>query len=875
MTRKGFFGVEPNARRAKWGTEAISRCRHVVALAFAWAAVVSAPTPAYAVQTAVWNAPLGTLGWCSPIGSGIDMECFADPLSACKRAHSAYNPTKIFLGAADTDRWDTKKCRWTTPGGPLSSLAVFTCLSGFTKAPYGRCVRSNELFPARPPVCEPSFGGIKNPQTGRPIDLVTGAKTLRAEDFDAGSGLLRLSRTYSTAAGGSSETVQQPLSFANWSADFTYELHLGASWSSGRAGLLLPDGSRFIFAKSGLAMVPYVSSQYPIPSTDFSLEFVGTWPATLADVKATQSRWSLRDPQNNVWELETIYNVLTGEWDIARPVRKIEPGGQGLAFTYGVTGNLTSVTDSYGKQITFDWTVAYGMPKAIKRANLPDGTRVEYTYAAIGTVSASQPDRLVAVERRDPSGVLLDRASYSYADTRFPYFVTSVQDRDGVTRWTVTYDDEGRATQSTGPGGVDSTTVAYSVPGASFSRTVTNALGKSATYNFTRTSTNYDVKLVSVVGEPSPNCPASSAGTTYGTDKFVATSTDEEGRVTAYTRDSKGRATQTIEAQGTAQSRTTTVTWHATINQPTEIQTPGLTESVALAAVSAAAPYTPPPFAVSQSFSYTGGAQSFTAPTGVSTVSVELWGAAGGNGNYNAGAWSGAGGFAAATFPVSAGDVVTVEVGGGGQGAMRSGDGGAGGWPDGGAGGKGSNGSGGGGGSTRLYINGALKVVVGGGGGSGGLSTGSKYAGAGGGESGQDAEAGAGSGGSQVAGGVDLTDPTNAAKTGRSIVAFPGVQRTGGWGSNVANNTTSSSDDGGGGGGGYWGGGGGGGDGRAGGGGSTWIDPSALRAQSEGGFGQFPLKQPPGQTSVARGVNSGANGPAIAGGDGYAILGFR
>ena len=46
-----------------------------------------------------------------------------------------------------------------------------------------------------------------------------------------------------------------------------------------------------------------------------------------------------------------------------------------------------------------------------------------------------------------------------------------------------------------------------------------------------------------------------------------------------YTRDSKGRATSIIEANGTPDARTTTIAYHPTLNLPTTITKPGLTES--------------------------------------------------------------------------------------------------------------------------------------------------------------------------------------------------------------------------------------------------------------------------------------------------------
>ncbi|KSV75915.1 hypothetical protein N185_15835 [Sinorhizobium sp. GW3] len=77
----------------------------------------------------------------------------------------------------------------------------------------------------------------------------------------------------------------------------------------------------------------------------------------------------------------------------------------------------------------------------------------------------------------------------------------------------------------------------------------------------------------------STNCPATAAGYTYGSANFIASTTDEEGRVTAYVRDARGRPTKITEASGTPQARETNIVWHPTLNVPTSVAQPGLTTS--------------------------------------------------------------------------------------------------------------------------------------------------------------------------------------------------------------------------------------------------------------------------------------------------------
>lgn len=113
---------------------------------------------------------------------------------------------------------------------------------------------------------------------------------------------------------------------------------------------------------------------------------------------------------------------------------------------------------------------------------------------------------------------------------------------------------------------------------------------------------------------------------------------------------------------------------------------------------------------VVQTFSYTGGVQTYSIVSCISTVTLEVWGAQGGanwisNDNY--------GGYASAVFSLSAGDVLSVYVGEQPNGTTGGFNGG----------GNGESAGQGGGGGTDFRLNGtALSnriIVAGGGGGAG------------------------------------------------------------------------------------------------------------------------------------------------------------
>jgi len=188
-----------------------------------------------------------------------------------------------------------------------------------------------------------------------------------------------------------------------------------------------------------------------------------------------------------------------------------------------------------------------------------------------------------------------------------------------------------------------------------------------------------------------------------------------------------------------------------------------LTGAVGLLALSASAQ------TVTQTFNFTGQPATFTVPCGVSSITISCWGGQGANGNNGAststlsqiGGTGGQGGYAQATFPVNAGDVFNILVGG--QGAVPAGgfNGGANG---------GTQLAGGGGGASDVRFGGmaeANRIIVAGGGGGGGRGGCESTMGAGG-------AGGAGGGGN---GSNGQQSPTSCGDAGGG---FGGVGATGG-----------------------------------------------------------------------------------------------
>jgi hypothetical protein len=272
---------------------------------------------------------------------------------------------------------------------------------------------------------------------------------------------------------------------------------------------------------------------------------------------------------------------------IANPVSVKLRGGMTLTLAYGTYNELTSVTDSYGNTITFTWTYwdpsTQGlseavMPVGIVSASLPDGTSLAYNRQSLETMlSTGHPraDILTSVQHLDASSAVTDSTTYLYENTSFPTFITGIEDNAGTRRWTVAYDSDGRATTSKEPSGIYNTTVAYTDPGyPSFTRTVTNALGKQTVYNYYWAYG--DVHLTSITTNASTNTPATTKSYSYSSS-FVSSVTDEEGRVTNYSRNGMGQPTQIVDGYGTSSARTTNITWDSNFRVPDEIAEPNLT----------------------------------------------------------------------------------------------------------------------------------------------------------------------------------------------------------------------------------------------------------------------------------------------------------
>jgi RHS repeat-associated protein len=549
----------------------------------AWA---SLPVPEAQAQS--YDPPTGTSGWCTAVGPGAT-ECFGSPGAACQRQWEVYGePFLPPAGAAGpnespsgTQYWNVFHCNWEFHASPAPVSVYFNC-TGYPFIPVapGRCPNESQNFPE----CgdgAPNFGAYPAPCSPRPIQILSGAKTFHEMDFENSSSTLRLERHFNSFrwAGSPASPLRDPVAAGNWMFGFSVELQLTSALGSGIVTVLTPEGTTLAFEKqSDGSLAPYTTSAYPLARKDFELELNGSWPSTITNLTLSSSSWTLRSPQAE-WTITTKVDPVLGTYVVGTPDTYAERQGPTWTFAYGSAGELDTLTDQFGNVLAFTWLMGTGganHPTAVSEIELPDGYVLRYSYEDTEGGNAS-PDRLTKVEWIDPLAVVQDSKTYVYGDDHYPAFVTEIQDRNGVGRQFVEYQEDGKAILSAAALGAQETTVVYSQTSTEHVREVTNPLGREATYEFAFLGGYTNNTILAEINEAaSPNAPASSQAFGH-TGLSMTSETDAEGRITTYTRDAVGRPTQLVEADGTPEERTTGVTWHSTFNVPTQIVQPGLT----------------------------------------------------------------------------------------------------------------------------------------------------------------------------------------------------------------------------------------------------------------------------------------------------------
>ncbi len=380
------------------------------------------------------------------------------------------------------------------------------------------------------------------PRCADPISVANGNVYEEVTDYQTADGRLAFTRSYNSLS--SPSTYAKTLGW-RWRSNYDRYLHILLS-NDILTGALIerPDGQIQSFTYNGSTFTS---------DSDIS--------ATL--VLNSAGEYVYTDPDDTV---ET-YNVIS--YFQGQLTQIVARGGYTTNLAYNSDNTLASVTDMYGRSLTFGYTS--GMLTSLVTA---EGTDITYGYATYASATSSGNALATVAYPTTPATGLTYQHSY-VSDTSW---ITAVIDEDGNTYASWTYDQNGRGLSSQLAGGANLTTVSYDDSGSGsgmVARTVTNALGVADTYSFTLLQ---NVPKVSSISRASTATTAAATRSfTYDANGYLASSTDWNGYLTSFVNDARGDPTSEVEASGTSVARTTTTVWDAVWHQPDSVATQNLT----------------------------------------------------------------------------------------------------------------------------------------------------------------------------------------------------------------------------------------------------------------------------------------------------------
>jgi RHS repeat-associated protein len=410
-------------------------------------------------------------------------------------------------------------------------------------------------------------------EAGNPVDTRSGMKVASAIDFmTAGDAPLKFEREYRSDTG---------FLFGNfdgnnrlgrgWRSNFDSSVWYDGSASSGAYAVyvMLPDGDvrRFVTSSGGY------NQTYLNWSTKAWVNGSQNGEILTLVRNTTDSRYDLTTQDDTLWRYDYTGKLVTIRYR----------GGYTQDLAYDSNGNNTTVTDSFGRQLTFTYT-AQGL---LSTMTVPGGQVYNYSYTGrydptiySGVYSTDYIKKkewaLEYVTFPDGTSTLTDnpKVRYHYENSSFPFALTGVTDERGVRYATWTYGTDGRVATSEHAGSVENYSFSYN--DSAHTVTVTNPLSKQTIYHFSVDARGLN-RLTQIEGVVSTHCAAANTSYAYDSNSFVNQTTDGEGRVTGRVNNTRGLPTSVTRASGTPAAVTTSYTWHSTLRVPTQVVEPNLT----------------------------------------------------------------------------------------------------------------------------------------------------------------------------------------------------------------------------------------------------------------------------------------------------------
>ena len=553
--------------------------------------------------------PVGEAGWCTvtaEAGAG-QSECgFMSAAAACERQLTSFYPRgrRVFAGTRNESTTSSQCYFRTIPN--INELIIGIagvskrCESGYFRA-GATCRRVRHCS-----TCDMSL------EAGNPINFITGEKKDTRVDYQSADGRFVIKRHYNSSP------------FSTDGAPTNMARVFGQSWYLGDLPVLSasithrPDSVVYFFS-------------YP---TGYSTEFRGRGEPR-GDIGAgdTRSSFVVKHPNgpvpsgatgdrlvsivhNNGKEYNFNFPLLTGfslSGVVRRPVTVDIGEGYTQTYAYDSNNNLSSITDTYGRQATFEyhvneWRVPNGVEEdfvidgvpfdglqfeengqevfrqpergLLKRITFPDGTFSEYIYDAISEFNQywDVKERLIQVIKYDTDDTEIHRETYHYEDSRLPFALTGITDDADIRFATWSYDEEGRANLSEYAGGVERVDIEYETAANAreeTTRKVTNSLGHEKTYFVDNEVQAFGVTTVD--GEGTEHVKPTRESYLYAVGGGKSRIDDPLDRRKNISLNARGFPLSKTYASGTSEEFTVTYQWHERFRRPTQTVKPGLT----------------------------------------------------------------------------------------------------------------------------------------------------------------------------------------------------------------------------------------------------------------------------------------------------------
>lgn len=275
-----------------------------------------------------------------------------------------------------------------------------------------------------------------------------------------------------------------------------------------------------------------------------------------SDVKSTLSRlehsagWLLSIPDGRQYHFGTNAEI-----------RKVV-NRSGLTHTYSYNQNIMTITDDFGRSLEVTTNGLLGRGR-VESVTLPDQSTLQYSYNADGVLQTA---------------TLADGSTRLHHYEQDPGQLTGITDQRGIRYSTFAYGQDSSLQRAFGKilfsehnGGVDRTEFVRDNFGGGVK--IINPLGQEAIYSFELVQGV--PKLSTIDRQASTHCPAAASAYTYDTNGFIETTTDWNGVVTRYQRNSRGLAETATQAEGMPQERVTSTQWHSLYRVPSIITEPG------------------------------------------------------------------------------------------------------------------------------------------------------------------------------------------------------------------------------------------------------------------------------------------------------------